>query len=43
MIEVWAAITTGPGADSWFMGRNETETPEGGRTCHSRRSALPSR
>src|SRR6202035_133579 len=21
--EVWAAIATGPGIDSWFMGRNE--------------------
>lgn len=23
--EVWAAIATGPGIDSWFMGRNEVE------------------
>ncbi|RSN02675.1 hypothetical protein DMB42_37010 [Nonomuraea sp. WAC 01424] len=23
--QVWSAITTGPGIDSWFMGRNEVE------------------
>ena len=23
--EVWAAIATGPGIDSWFMGRNEVK------------------
>jgi hypothetical protein len=23
--EVWAAIATGPGIDSWFMGRNEVQ------------------
>src|SRR6185437_6169785 len=23
--EVWAAIATGPGIDSWFMGRSEVE------------------
>ncbi len=23
--EVWEAIATGPGVDSWFMGRNEIE------------------
>ncbi|WP_214105440.1 SRPBCC family protein [Acrocarpospora catenulata] len=28
--EVWAAIATGPGVDSWFMGRNEIEPREGG-------------
>ena len=28
--EVWAAITTGPGIDSWFMGRNEVEAGAGG-------------
>ncbi|MFE9424769.1 SRPBCC domain-containing protein [Kitasatospora sp. NPDC006697] len=28
--EVWAAIATGPGIDSWFMGRNEVEPREGG-------------
>jgi uncharacterized protein YndB with AHSA1/START domain len=28
--EVWAAITTGPGYDSWFMGRTEVEPGEGG-------------
>jgi uncharacterized protein YndB with AHSA1/START domain len=29
--EVWEAITTGPGLDSWFMGRNEVEPGEGGK------------
>ncbi|WP_197371123.1 SRPBCC family protein, partial [Streptomyces clavuligerus] len=28
--EVWEAIATGPGIDSWFMGRNEVEAREGG-------------
>ncbi|GAA0966794.1 SRPBCC domain-containing protein [Acrocarpospora macrocephala] len=28
--QVWAAIATGPGVDSWFMGRNEIEPREGG-------------
>jgi uncharacterized protein YndB with AHSA1/START domain len=28
--EVWDAIATGPGLDSWFMGRNEVEPREGG-------------
>ena len=28
--EVWAAIATGPGIDSWFMGRNEVEAGDGG-------------
>ncbi|MQY25895.1 SRPBCC family protein [Nocardia aurantia] len=28
--EVWAAIATGPGIDSWFMGHNEVEAREGG-------------
>jgi len=28
--EVWAAIATGPGIDSWFMGRNEVEAGAGG-------------
>ncbi|WP_328328499.1 SRPBCC family protein [Streptomyces sp. NBC_00455] len=28
--EVWEAIATGPGIDSWFMGRNEVESREGG-------------
>jgi uncharacterized protein YndB with AHSA1/START domain len=27
---VWEAIATGPGWDSWFMGRNEIEQREGG-------------
>lgn len=30
--EVWNAIATGPGLDSWFMGRNEVEPGEGGST-----------
>jgi uncharacterized protein YndB with AHSA1/START domain len=28
--EVWEAIATGPGLDSWFMGHNEVEPREGG-------------
>ena len=28
--QVWAAIATGPGIDSWFMGRNQVEAREGG-------------
>jgi uncharacterized protein YndB with AHSA1/START domain len=28
--EVWAAIATGPGIDSWFMGRNEVESGPAG-------------
>jgi uncharacterized protein YndB with AHSA1/START domain len=28
--EVWDAISTGPGMDSWFMGRNQVEPGEGG-------------
>jgi len=28
--QVWAAIATGPGIDSWFMGRSEVEPGEGG-------------
>ncbi|MEV8098338.1 SRPBCC domain-containing protein [Kitasatospora sp. NPDC085879] len=28
--QVWEAIATGPGIDSWFMGRNEVEGHEGG-------------
>jgi uncharacterized protein YndB with AHSA1/START domain len=28
--ETWAAIATGPGIDSWFMGRNEVESGVGG-------------
>jgi uncharacterized protein YndB with AHSA1/START domain len=30
--QVWQAIATGPGIDSWFMGRNEIEPEPGGRT-----------
>lgn len=29
--EVWQAIATGPGVDSWFMGHSEIEPREGGR------------
>ncbi|MEV4455158.1 SRPBCC domain-containing protein [Microbispora sp. NPDC049633] len=29
--QVWEAIATGPGVDSWFMGRTEIEPGEGGR------------
>ena len=28
--QVWEAIATGPGIDSWFMGRNDVEPREGG-------------
>jgi uncharacterized protein YndB with AHSA1/START domain len=28
--QVWAAIATGPGIDSWFMGRNEVDGGAGG-------------
>jgi uncharacterized protein YndB with AHSA1/START domain len=28
--QVWEAIATGPGIDSWFMGRNQVEPREGG-------------
>jgi uncharacterized protein YndB with AHSA1/START domain len=31
--QVWAAIATGPGVDSWLMGRNEIEPREGGRAA----------
>jgi uncharacterized protein YndB with AHSA1/START domain len=30
--EVWEAIATGPGTDSWFMGHTEIEPREGGTT-----------
>lgn len=30
--QVWAAIATGPGVDSWFMGRTEIEQRLGGTT-----------
>ncbi len=30
--EVWKAIATGPGIDTWLMGRNEVEPREGGKT-----------
>ncbi|MEW9527330.1 SRPBCC domain-containing protein [Microbispora sp. NPDC049125] len=30
--QVWEAIATGPGVDSWFMGRNEIEPGVGGAT-----------
>ena len=28
--EIWAAVASGPGIDSWFMGRNEVEAGAGG-------------
>lgn len=28
--QIWDAIATGPGIDSWFMGRNEVQQGEGG-------------
>ena len=31
--QVWAAIATGPGIDSWFMGRNEVEPGQAVRTA----------
>jgi uncharacterized protein YndB with AHSA1/START domain len=30
--QVWEAIATGPGLDGWFMGRNQVEPREGGRS-----------
>jgi uncharacterized protein YndB with AHSA1/START domain len=33
--EVWQAIATGPGVDSWFMGHSEIEPREGGRVAMS--------
>jgi uncharacterized protein YndB with AHSA1/START domain len=33
--QVWEAIATGPGQDSWFMGRNEVEPREGGKGSFS--------
>ena len=30
--QVWEAIATGPGMDSWFMGSNEIEPRQGGTT-----------
>lgn len=29
--QIWDAIATGPGIDSWFMGRNEVQQGEGGQ------------
>ena len=31
--QVWAAIATGPGIDSWFMGRNEVDAAQTVRTA----------
>ncbi|MEO3924037.1 SRPBCC domain-containing protein [Micromonosporaceae bacterium B7E4] len=31
--QVWAAIATGPGIDSWFMGHTEVDPREGGRNA----------
>ncbi len=33
--QVWEAIATGPGMDSWFMGHNEIEPREGGTSLWS--------
>src|SRR5207247_6194393 len=33
--EAWDAIATGPGQDSWFMGRNTVEPREGGTATFS--------
>lgn len=33
--QVWEAIATGPGIDSWFMGHSEIEPRLGGDTSHS--------
>ncbi|WP_214414058.1 SRPBCC family protein [Sphaerisporangium fuscum] len=33
--QIWEAISTGPGIDSWFMGRNEVEPGAGGALRHS--------
>lgn len=33
--QVWAAIATGPGLDSWFIGHNEIEPREGGKNTMS--------
>jgi uncharacterized protein YndB with AHSA1/START domain len=33
--QVWEAIATGPGIDSWFMGHSEIEPRLGGGTSHS--------
>jgi uncharacterized protein YndB with AHSA1/START domain len=30
--QVWEAIATGPGIDGWFMGRNQVEPRQGGRS-----------
>jgi len=31
--QVWEAIATGPGLDAWFMGRNQVEPRQGGRSA----------
>lgn len=40
--QVWDAIATGPGIDSWFMGNNEVEPREGG-TLRTKSPAFDSR
>ena len=37
--DVWEAIATGPGIDSWFMGRNEVDPGPGGHTRMSFRGS----
>ncbi|WP_143737006.1 SRPBCC domain-containing protein [Microbispora sp. GKU 823] len=42
--QVWEAIATGPGVDSWFMGRTEIEPVEGaaaGSPCSAAARAPP--
>ena len=41
--QVWEAIATGPGIDGWFMGRNEVEPREGGRTAMTIGPSTPRR
>ncbi len=33
--QVWEAISTGPGIDSWFMGRNDVQRRDGGTVTQS--------
>jgi uncharacterized protein YndB with AHSA1/START domain len=38
--QVWDAIATGPGVDSWFMGRTEIEPGQGGTNSLDMRDAM---
>jgi len=40
--QVWEAIATGPGIDSWFMGHSEIEPREGGATSFNMFSEIES-